>query len=136
MRDGLMKLLKYLILFVLVTAGIGWLGVKDALTPIERKNTAHPIYTIGDVNYQTALKSETSILKFGKMFWGLYPGGLAFESPEAAISYMESNEHILEKFSSGWAVYELSGDYNLDTHGSSPRYLNNSMLVIRSVDKL
>ena len=48
---------------------------------------------------------------------------------------MQTNQQLLETFSAGWAVYELSGSYKQDTYSSGDqRYIQQSMLVVRSVE--
>ncbi|WOG27276.1 hypothetical protein [Endozoicomonas sp. 8E] len=47
---------------------------------------------------------------------------------------MQNNQSELDNFSSGWAVYELTGDFEMDTHSSGQhRYLNQSLLVWQRV---
>ena len=71
------------------------------------------------------------------MFWGLYPGGLAFGNREEAISFINANQSILDDFSSGWAIYELSGELEQDTYlVDSQRHLNKSLFVVRLSIKL
>lgn len=124
------------ILIVLVVLGITiWLGIKDAFTPEVRSTIQKPIYTIGDLNYDNALQEGKQVVKFGEMLWGLYPGGLAFRTPQEAKMFVEKNRQLLKQFSSGWAVYELSGDFELDVKplAETPHYLKNSLLVVKKV---
>ncbi|MEH6473681.1 MAG: hypothetical protein V7752_20855 [Halopseudomonas sp.] len=103
---------------------------------MQRTEISQSIFTIGDANYQQALNEGKNIVKFGQMFWGLYPGGLAFSDPSKAEAFIRSNKSVLDKFSSGWAIYELSGDLILDTEQmGKQRYLNKSLLVRRLVIK-
>ena len=127
-----MKLLKHIVLALFLLAIVIWFGVKDALTPLQRSANNQPIFTIGDAHYQQALTDGKNIVKFGQMFWGLYPGGLAFSSPDEAVAYAQSNQQLLEQFSSGWAVYELSGDFAQDTYLKGKQsYLKQSLLVVK-----
>lgn len=129
-----MKFIKYLILVLIVLFTIAYLGIKDNLDPLDRKIIEHKIYTIGDKNYEKALKEGKSIVKFGQLFWGLYPGGLAFKNEEKAKQYILKNKNLLDRFSSGWAIFELSGDYLLDTKEiKGQRYLNKSLFIKRVV---
>ena len=125
-----MKLVKYCAFVVLLLAVTVWFGVKDALNPIQRTDISQPVFTIGDANYLQALNEGKHIVKFGRMFWGLYPGGLAFTTHDEALDFTRTNQNLLENFSTGWAIYELSGDLSQDTylHGNQ-RYLNKSLLV-------
>ncbi|WP_422473773.1 hypothetical protein [Endozoicomonas sp. ALB032] len=129
-----MKFAKYLIILTAVLAAIVWFGVMDSFSPLAREDITHPVFTIGDASYQSALSEGKNIIKFGPMFWGLYPGGLAFKSAREATAFMQNNQSELDKFASGWAVYELTGDFEMDTHSSGQhRYLNQSLLVRRRV---
>jgi hypothetical protein len=66
------------------------------------------------------------VLKFGPMFLGLYPGGMAFATPEAAQAYLRDGDRDLQR----WSVYRLSGDYALDTRAG---YITASQLVLVEV---
>lgn len=129
-----MKLAKYLISLIIVLAVTVWLEVKGSFTPLVREDITKPIFTIGDTRYHSALSEGKNVIKFGPMFWGLYPGGLAFKSVEEAIAFMQNNQSEQDELSSGWAVYELTGDFELDTYRSHEyRYLNQSLLVRQRV---
>lgn len=129
-----MKFIKYLILVLIILSLIVYLGIKDNLNPLNRKVISHKIYTIGDKNYKKALEEGKSIVKFGELFWGLYPGGLAFKNEEKAKQYILKNKSLLDKFSSGWAIFELSGDYLLDTKEiKGQKYLNKPLFIKRVV---
>ncbi|WP_419810586.1 hypothetical protein [Bacterioplanoides sp.] len=127
-----MKVLKYGLLVITVLAIVVWLGVKDALTPVVRDNIGTPIYTLGDSSYQQALAQQKQVLKFGPLFWGQYPGGLAFTSAEQALQYLRQNP---EEFpdSSEWGVYQLSGDLERDVNyngATGQLHIRHSLLVI------
>ncbi|WOG27275.1 hypothetical protein [Endozoicomonas sp. 8E] len=81
-----MKFAKYLIILIIVLAAIVWFGVMDSFSPLVREDITHPIFTIGDASYQSALSEGKSIIKFGPVFWGLYPGGLAFKNCQRSHS--------------------------------------------------
>lgn len=131
-----MKVLKYIVLIILLLSIGVWFGIKDALEPVSRAEVLNPIYTIGDLSYQKALEQNKNIIKFGKMFWGIYPGGLAFNSPEEALEFVTDNQDVLNSFSSGWKLYKLSGDMMLDTYQrDGQKYLSNSLLVMGTVSK-
>ena len=55
-----------------------------------------------------------------------YPGALAFASPEEAQEWLNESGKV-EK---GWHVYELSGDFNLDTHLVRGLAYTNKTLVV------
>ena len=131
-----MKFVKYFAVVLLLSALAIWFGVKDALNPLQRTEIHQPIFTIGDANYQKALSEGKKVVKFGQMFWGLYPGGLAFSSPSEALAFARDNQNTLDKFLSGWAIYELSGDLAQDTYiKANQRYLNKSLLVLKQATK-
>ncbi len=116
---------------VLMLAVVVWFGARDCFSPMNRENVQLPIYTIGDSGYGTALQEGKNIVKFGPAFWGLYPGGLAFKDVLSAEKYMKGNRQLLDKFSEGWAVYRLSGDFTLDTYvRGEGYYINRSLLVV------
>lgn len=126
-----MKLIRYLSIFILFAIGFIWFGTKDALIPMQREQISKPIFTLGDHSYQAAVSGEKRVLKFGPMFWGLYPGGLAFKTREEAVSYMLKHQSQLETVSKGWAVYQLSGDFDMDTYLSGEQmYINTSLVVL------
>lgn len=129
-----MKILKCSGLIFLVLSVFVWFGIKDALNPTLRTKIDKPVFTIGDIGYHQALEQGRNVVKFGQMFWGIYPGGLAFESSEEAINFTRSHQEILNDFSSGWSIYELSGDLAQDTYQKgNQRYLNKSLLVVKAV---
>lgn len=129
-----MKIVKYGVVIIVCLVIFVWLGVKDALGPVQRTKVDQLIVTIGDASYQEALKQGKHVVKFGPMFWGLYPGGLAFSSTNEALEFARGNQNVLDEFSSGWAVYELSGDLAEDTYvKGNQRYLNKSLLVVKKV---
>jgi hypothetical protein len=71
-----------------------------------------PIYTLGArSSYSLALQNGTKVLKFGPIFGGVYPGGLAFASAQEARAHLEDNGWDPVR----WSVYQLSGDYCLDS---------------------
>ena len=99
-------------------------------TPLIRTSTDNPIYTVGDSSYAVALSHGKGIVKFGRLPLGIYQGGLAFESPEAAATYLGQSGHS----SDGWGVYELSGDLEKDTYvDNDQRFLNVSLSVVRAI---
>lgn len=104
-------------------AGLGAYEFQRNAAPIVRDVVSAPIYTIGEVEgYNGALASGKNVVKFGPMFFGLYPGGLAFKNAENARSYIK-DKRLDEKV---WSVYSLSGDYDLDALDG---YINKSLLV-------
>lgn len=129
-----MRHIKRIIFILIVVLAIFYTGVKDSLSPLQREQINNPIFTIGDINYKRALKEGKNIVKFGPMFWGIYPGGIVFSTPQKAKNYIQNNSKLLSKFSSGWAIYKLSGDMDFDaTLVNNNQYLNKSLLVVEAV---
>ncbi|MCV6608963.1 MAG: hypothetical protein OIF32_12190 [Campylobacterales bacterium] len=130
-----MKVIKYVVLITISLGVFIWFGVKESLQPFQRENINQPIYTIGDINYQKALIRGKNIVKLGPLFFGIYPGGLAFKSKEEARNFVLGNEELLNQFSSGWAIYQLSGDFYKDSvSNNGQRYINKSLSIIKMAD--
>lgn len=130
----MLKKLSLSIVVLLSVALIAWIGVKDAFNPIKRESVQVPMYTIGDINYAEALAQGKKVVKFGPLFWGTYPGGIAFNNPKEAEDYIKNNSELLNTFSEGWGIYELSGDFALDTEKNGDhRYINKSLFVIKTI---
>jgi hypothetical protein len=114
-------------LVILCLAGFVAYELLRATNVTIRENPTNPLYTIGERQaYSPALANGTSVLKFGPMFFGLYPGGLAFASPQDARDYLRVNGWEPDR----WSVYRLSGDFLED---SSDGYLTTSLLVLEEV---
>ena len=95
-----------------------------------RSYIEEPIYTIEHKDCSKALSSGKHVLKLGPMFWGLYPAGMAFKTPEDAREYMKKKEINTEE----WGVYRLSGDYRLDVNEqSNTHHINKSLMIIEKV---
>lgn len=106
-------------------AGLGAIELQRKATPVVRETIIAPIYTIGEVKgYGEALAAGKRVVKFGPMFWGLYPGGLAFETADVAHAYLSDQGLDHNK----WSVFSLSGDYNID---ATEGFTNKSLLVLK-----
>ncbi|WP_350333740.1 hypothetical protein [Coralliovum pocilloporae] len=110
-----------------VVAVSGWFifnEIKQNVKAVEREDITTPIYTIGEAeDYSAALAEGKRVVKFGPMFWGLYSGGLAFRTIDAARAYMDNNDWDQKT----WSVYQLSGDYALDV---TDGFTNKTLLVV------
>ena len=96
-----------------------------------RSSVEKPIYAIGDKDFSVALSKGKGVIKLGPMFWGLYPGGIAFKTPAAALAYMKKKEMNREKL----AVYRLSGNYELDVNQEGEvHHINKSLLFIEKLE--
>ena len=118
------------VVFVALVA-VGGLVFKHYATPMRRDNINVPVYTVGDANYAAALNEGKNIVKFGRLPFGIYPGGIAFDDP------LQARENLKEiGKEADWDVYQLSGDFALDTKPiESRRYTNKSLLVVRRVGR-
>jgi hypothetical protein len=119
-----MNYFKKIILITAILTVYGIIEFNMKLTPVIRFNIENHIYTIGDKSYSVSLKEQKNIIKFGSMFFGLYPGGLAFSSVKEAEEYMQKHKLSADK----WGIYFLSGDYKLDTKNG---FIINSMIVTK-----
>lgn len=105
--------------------GFGAYEIQRKATPLVRNAVTLPIYTIGETKgYGQALSSGKHVVKFGPMFWGIYPGGLAFKNADATHAYMVKKG--LDR--NNWSVFVLSGDYALD---ATKGFTNKSLLVLK-----
>ncbi len=95
------------------------------------RNTARqPIYTIAHKDCSEALSSGKHVIKLGPMFWGLFPAGEAFKTPEDAWEYIIEKEMNTEK----WGVFRLSGDYGLDVNQQTKvHHINKSLMLLEKV---
>lgn len=130
-------MIKFLFISTVLIGGfalVAWLGVRDTLTPLERDVINKPLYAVGNAiaPADTLTIQDKKIVKFGPAFWGQYPGGRAFQTISDAEQYLVENNKVID----GWAVYQLSGDFIMDTYlvDGAP-HLNKSLTVIRLVKK-
>lgn len=87
----------------------GLFSLSNYATPLRRQDIEKPLYTVGDENDWKALDAGKNVVQFGRMIGGIYLGGLAFQTPEAAHQHLQS---IGRK--EVWGVYVLSGNYDRD----------------------
>jgi negative regulator of genetic competence, sporulation and motility len=77
-----------------------------------------------------ALSKGKHVIKLGPMFWGLYPGAIAFKTPEDALAYMKKKEMNEEES----VIYRLSGNYKSDVNQeSTPHHINKSLVMIEKL---
>ena len=130
MSGNRMRWFRRIAVVLAVFVAIG-LALRNYATPLQRNNVAVPVYTVGDANYATALSEGKNVVKFGRLLFGIYPGGLAFNNPGDAREYLRRIDKEAD-----WGVYQLSGDFELDTIAvNGKRYTNRSLLVIGGVGK-
>ena len=87
----------------------GLFSLSNYATPLRRQDIEKPLYTVGDENDSKTLDAGKNVVQFGRMIGGIYLGGLAFQTPEAAHQHLQS---IGRK--EVWGVYVLSGNYDRD----------------------
>lgn len=124
---------KYKILVPILMAFLMVLGTMEFRRTAEatiRSSIDEPLYAIAGNDYSVALSKGKHVIKLGPMFWGLYPGAVAFKRPEDALAYMKNKEMNKEKL----AVYRLSGSYELDVNQEGdPHRINKSLMMIEKL---
>lgn len=120
-------------LAILVGCGVGlYFWFEEYRKPTIRAEVAEPLFTVAGADYSKALNEGKKIVEFGPLPGSaFYAGGLAFKQPEEALVWLKSSG----KFDQGWRVFELSGDFALDTHlVRGLPYTNKTLLVNREVN--
>ena len=124
---------KYKILVPILMALLLTLGAEEFRKKADatiRSGIEEPIYTIANNDYSVAISKRKHVVKFGPMFWGLYPGAIAFKTPEDASAYMKKKEMNEEEL----AVYRLSGNYESDVNQEGePHRINKSLIMIEKL---
>jgi hypothetical protein len=120
--------------FALVFAGLGTAGyfwLEQYKTPLVREHAEAPLYTVGSPAKGDALHEGKPVLEWGPLpASAFYPGGLAFRTPAEALEWLVSSGKVQKN----WRVYELSGDYNLDTHMvRGLPFTNKTLLISREI---
>ena len=117
------KKILFLVVGIVLLSSLSFIEFTRKAKPTIRENITDSIFTIGDKTYTKALNNGLRVVKFGPMFFCIYPGGKAFRSKSEAHEFMHKNNWD----SSKWDVFKLSGDYKLDVTGNN---INKSLLVI------
>ncbi len=95
-----------------------------------RKRVKEPIYTIARKDCSEVLSSGKHLIKLGPMFWGLFPAGEAFKTPQDAWEYIIEKGMKTKK----WGVFRLSGDYGLDVNQQTKvHHINKSLMLLEKV---
>jgi hypothetical protein len=88
------------------------------------------VYTVGRQQEATELRAGARVIRYGPLFWGLYPGAVAFRTPSEALKYLQGRGESLAQ----WQVFQLSGEYDLDVEdGREPNRINKSLVVTELV---
>lgn len=124
---------KYKILIPILMALLLTVGAEEFRKKADatiRSSVEKPIYTIADLECSVALSKGKHVIKLGPMFWGLYPGAIAFKTPEDALAYMKKKEMNEEES----VIYRLSGNYKSDVNQeSTPHRINKSLVMIEKL---
>ncbi len=81
--------------------------------PVLRAEVAEPLYTVDTSSVAKALEEGKKVVELGPLPGSAFYAGVpAFKQPEEALVWLKSTG----KYDEGWRVFELSGDYTLDTH--------------------
>ncbi len=130
-----MKTALRVLLTVVILGGCGtgiFFWFEEYRKPVVRAVVSEPLFTVGGADYVKALSQGKKVVEFGPLPGSaFYAGGLAFKQPEEALVWLKTTG----KYEQGWRVFELSGDFELDTHlvrGLS--YTNKTLLVSREVE--
>lgn len=89
-------------------ACVFWEFLRNA-EPYQRSNAAMPLYTVGNPELSLGLASGQQTVRLGPLFWGIVDGAPAFGSVPEAREWLSQNAHL------NWRVYELAGDFGLDS---------------------
>lgn len=124
------KLLPLLLLLSLILLVL-WLGIKDALVPLEREVIQLPVYTVAEVPDSDTSTEMEKIVTFGPALWGAYPGARAFPDVTAARQYLNEENKRGRK----WGIFRLSGDYALDTYEKNGmQHIARTLVVVEQVE--
>lgn len=107
--DRILKLTTTLLMvLLLLMAIVFWEFLRNA-EPYQRSNAARPLYSVGNPELSLGLASGQQTVRLGPLFWGFVDGAPAFASVPEARDWLRENPHL------NWRVYELAGDYGLDS---------------------
>jgi hypothetical protein len=122
-------------MLTLVMAGVCGFGIyqwfEKYKIPTIRAEVQAPLYTVAHPDEIKAIQEGRQVVQFGPMPGNAYyAGGLAFKQPEEALVWLKSTG----KYEEGWRVYELSGDYEIDTHlVRGLPHTNKTLLFVKEV---
>ena len=99
--------------------------------PTLRSEVSEPLYTVDSSAVAKAVSEGKPVVEFGPLPGSaFYAGAPAFQQPEEALVWLKSTG----KYDQGWRVFELSGDYTLDTHlVRGLPYTNKTLQISREV---
>jgi len=116
-------------LLLLALAG-AWVELHRAARVTVSVSPQQAVYTVGSQDEAAGLRAGVRVTRYGPLFWGLYPGAVAFRTPGEALKYLQRRGLSLTK----WQVFQLSGEYDLDVQDASdPNRINKSLAVVEQV---
>lgn len=113
----------------LTLALIGLQFLAIYLQPVSRPEIATPIYVVAAPRAAESLSSGQPVVCWGRLPLGLYNGQRAFTSSLEALDYLQQRGLL----SRGYAVYRVSGDFQLDTHQVGERHFTGRTMRITSL---
>jgi hypothetical protein len=127
-----MKKLLYPLIFPFISISvvffIAFAEFRSKNEPTFRNKIKTPVYTISKKDFSDEMEKGRRVVRLGPMFWGLYPGGIAFSNLKEAKAIYKKN-----KMSSKlWRIYLLSGDYSKDV---TQHYTNKTLWVLKEEHK-
>jgi len=129
-----MKTALRLLAALLILAGCGtglYFWFEEYRKPTIRAVVSEPLFTVAGSDYSMALNAGKKVVEFGPLPGSaFYAGGLAFKQPEEALVWLKDTG----RYDQGWRVFELTGDFELDTHlVRGLPHTNKTLLVSREV---
>lgn len=99
--------------------------------PTVRTEVTEPLFTVDSSAVAKAVAEGKIMVEFGPLPGSaFYAGAPAFQQPEEALVWLKSNG----KLELGWRVFELTGDFTLDTHlVRGLPYTNKTLKISREV---
>lgn len=102
------------VLVILAGCGTGlFFWYQGYQQPILRSEVTERLYTVDNSTVAKAVAEGRHIVELGPLPGSAFYAGVpAFQQPEEALVWLKTTG----KYEQGWRVFELSGDYTLDTH--------------------
>jgi hypothetical protein len=129
-----MKTIVRIVAALVVMAGCGtglYFWYQEYQQPVLRTEVNEPLFTVDTSAVARAVEEGKKVVEFGPLPGSAFFAGVpAFKQPEEALVWLKSTG----KYDLGWRVFELSGDYALDTHlVRGLPYTNKTLQVNREV---
>ena len=119
---------------LLIMAGCGtgiYFWYQQYQQPVLRTEVTEQLFTVDTSDVAKAVEEGKKVVEFGPLPGSAFYAGVpAFKQPEEALVWLKSTG----KYEQGWRVFELSGDFTLDTHlVRGLPYTNKTLLVNKEV---